>query len=275
MAMEVHQGRGDKGSVLFDLTCVHEEQWNADEGSKWTHDVLLGGFDCTAKLVHLFPGAHTNLGGVKINEKCETDIEGLYAAGEVSAGIHGASRLAGNALSECLVFGARAGKYAALHAKFVEMHPFSREQVSQSKEEIGDFLTRPPSAGAHPEDVKKMVKQLMWTKAGLLRNESNLKAAVDELDKIRREVLPKLFARTVRDLRDAFEVLNMVTVSEMIVRSALIRTETRGTHYRLDFPQIDDKNWLRNTTLKMTNKTMALASTSPVITRLYPQQDGE
>jgi succinate dehydrogenase/fumarate reductase flavoprotein subunit len=155
------------------------------------------------------------------------------------------------------------------------MRQISREQVSQSKEAIRDFLTRPPSADAHPEDVKKIIKQLMWRKAGLLRNESGLKAAVNMLNQIRKEVLPKLFARTVRDLRDAFEVLNMVMVSEMIAKSALIRTETRGTHYRLDFPQRDDKNWLRNTTLKMTKKTMTLTPMPPVITRLHPQQEGE
>lgn len=245
MAMEVHEGRGDQGAVLFDLTVVPDDKWAADIASVYTRRALLRGFDVKQKMLHVFPGCISFLGGVKINTSCETEIPGLYACGMVTGGVHGASRLGGHGLADGIVFGPRAGKAAADRAKQIPMPEVSWDDVKQKKREI-DSLLEPNREGISPEDAKMDLKKLMWENAGILRSRESLDRAQRELDGIKEEVLPKLFAAEPRELRYAFEVTYMVTLASMIVRAAKMREESRGPHYRLDFQYRDDKNWLKN-----------------------------
>src|SRR5665811_1260257 len=107
MVSEVHHGRGDQGAVVFDLTGVPEEKWQADIASQYTRAVLMRGFDPGKTPIHVLPGAICTLGGIAIDAHCRTGVSGLFAAGEVAGGVHGAARLGGDALVETIVFGAR------------------------------------------------------------------------------------------------------------------------------------------------------------------------
>ena len=245
MAMEVHEGRGDQGSVLFDLTHVPDEKWDADLASQYTRKVLLRGFDVHKKPIHVFPGAICTLGGVLINPSTETEIKGLFAAGEVAGGVHGAARLGGDALAETIVYGARAGKGAALHALSTAATKVL-PRGKRIKTSVETILTNPPNAAGKPQMVKQLIKSVMWRNAGLLRSEKGLVTALQEIEQIQRENIPSLFAQSYRDLREAVEVQNMALVAEMVTRSALMRQESRGAHYRLDRPYRDDRNWLNN-----------------------------
>lgn len=271
MAMEVHAGRGVGGAVLFDLSHVPDEKWDADLASQYTRQVLLRGFDVKSRPVRVFPGAICTLGGIVIDGCCRTRIPGLFAAGEAAGGVHGAARLGGDALVETIVFGARAGREAALYAlvgrggaeefaggRFRDRGGRSREETAvcspgsaeeqyrEAKWRLEGMLSRPESREGDPIEIKRRLKSVMWKYAGPLRHEEGLGLLLEELLFLRKECLPKIHARSLRGLREAIEAENMVTVAEMVARSALERSESRGAHYRLDYPYRDDKGWLRN-----------------------------
>ena len=245
MAMEVYEGRGDQGAVLFDLTVVPDDKWTADIASEYTRRALLRGFDVKKKMLHVFPGCISFLGGVKINTSCETDLPGLYACGMVTGGVHGASRLGGHGLADGIVFGPRAGVAAAERAKKISMPRVSWDDVKEKSAEISRFL-EPKTNSVSPQEAKTSLKKIMWENAGLLRSAESLDRAQKEIIRINEEVLPKLSATDPRELRYAFEVTYMMTLASMVVAPAKMRTESRGPHYRLDFRYRDDRNWLKN-----------------------------
>ena len=271
MALEVHSGRGDQGAILFDLTHVPDEKWKADLASQYTRKALLRGFDIRRKPVHVFPGAICTLGGIRINCSTETGIRGLFAAGEVAGGVHGAARLGGDALVETIVYGARAGKAAALHAVSTSL-PTSLPEGKRTKMDLEVVLANPPNDSGAPQKIKNRIKSIMWQKVGLLRDEKGLRQALNGLQRIQKEMLPHLFARTFRDLREAVEVRNMVLVAEMVTRSALMREESRGAHYRLDRSYRDDRNWLQNLFLSEKSGRMSLKREPIKLLKMKPQK---
>ena len=270
MATEVYQGRGDQGAVLFDLTKVPEEKWNADLASQYVRDVLLRGFNYKGKPVHVFPGCICFLGGVKINPECETKIKGLYAAGEITGGVHGAARRGGNALTDCIVFGARAGRSAANYVLKVDMQKPSSQELNRKKSELMKILGRPEDKGAEPSEIRQEIQSFMFKHVGILRDGKGLEIALDSLRRIKMEVLPRIFARDMRQLKEAFEVKNMVTVSEIVTRAALFREESRGDHYRMDFPQRDDEKWLKHIAISKKEKEIKIKTQPVPMTRLRP-----
>ena len=269
MAFEVHAGRGDGGAVLFDLTHVPDEKWEADIASQYTRKALLRGFDVHRKSVHVFPGAICTLGGIKINSTTEASIRGLFAAGEVAGGVHGAARLGGDALVETIVYGARAGKAAALYALSISATR-SLPKGSHVRTKLEAILTHPPNDIGRPQTIKNKIKSAMWRNVGLLRSEEGLQGALQEMDQIRRETIPFLFAPSYRDLREATEAQNMVLVAEMVTRSALMRQESRGAHYRLDHPYRDDRNWLKNIFISERGGRMVLRKEQISLVKVRP-----
>ena len=256
---------------LFDLSKIPEEKWNADLASLYVRDILLRGFNPREKPVHVFPGCICFLGGVRINPDCETDIRGLFAAGEVIGGVHGAARLGGNALTDCVVFGARSGRSAAQYAlKGKMLNPSSREIRTQG-DGLRAILERPESPEGNPTSVKEEIKSLMFDRVGILRDGKGLETALEALKNIQKDVLPKLFARNMRQLKEAVELKNMILVSEMVTRAALFRTESRGDHYRKDFPKKDNKHWLKHVVVSPKGERMGIKTQPVTLTRLYPQ----
>jgi len=264
MVSEVHAGRGDNGAVLFDLTHVPPEVWDADIASQYTKAVLMrNGFDPTKKPIHVLPGAICNLGGVVINAHCETAIAGLYAAGEVAGGVHGAARLGGDALVETIVYGARAGKHAALHAMQTEAPRAGETQLEDSKQEWQNILGRSAEGACAADTIKRGIKKLMWEKVGPLRDGAGLQWASDELARLAEVDAPRMFAPTLRRLREVYETRAMLLTARLVVASAMARTESRGAHYRLDYPYRDDRNWLRNIFVKGNDKDIGI-TTRPI-----------
>ena len=272
MVSEVHAGRGDNGAVLFDLTHVPPEVWDADIASRYTRTVLMrNGFDPTKKPIHVLPGAICNLGGVVINPRCETAIPGLFAAGEVTGGVHGAARLGGDALVETIVYGARAGKRAALYAMATPAPRAGDTQLEDAKKEWQDLLNRPAEGSSTAEAIKKKIKKVMWEKAGPLRDGAGLQQALDELTRLAENDAPRMSAPTIRRMRQVYEARSMLLTARLVVTSALARTESRGAHYRLDYPYRDDRNWLKNIFVQRNEKDIRV-TTKPI--RLLRQKPG-
>lgn len=245
MGLEVHEGRGDEGTVLFDLSTVPEEKWTADRPSEYLKKVLCRGYDTKTKWIHVMPGVVATLGGVLINEHGETTLPGLFAAGEVTGGVHGASRMGGDALTDCVVFGARTGGRAARYALSKTAPTYDPGQLG-APELLNGILSRDPSKSLHPTEVRDKIKQTMWNGVGLIRTEDRMKLAVEELNRVEREDLPLLYADDLPTLRRAVEVQNMLLVAKMTAKAALMRRESRGVHFRYDYPFRDQENWLKN-----------------------------
>jgi fumarate reductase (CoM/CoB) subunit A len=212
-------------------------------------------------------GAHFFMGGVRINEKCETNLPGLYAAGEVSGGVHGANRMGGNALVEIIVFGARAGKYAAEFANSADrVKPDAASLKDESERLSGFFRTR----GLSPRSVIDKLAAIMGKHAAVARTEAGLSKALSDIESLRTDDLPQLRAPQGRRFNlgwiEAIQVPYMLDVAEMIVRSALFRTESRGAHYREDYPDMDSA-WLKHTGIK---SRMELNSFPVIVTKLNP-----
>ncbi len=183
------------------------------------------GIDITKDLVPVNASAHFMMGGVKTNLNAETNIDSLYACGEVACtGVHGANRLASNSLLESLVFGVRASVSAVkcINDKIPESITRLKHK-SKIKHNNVDF-----------KKIRNMVRKIMWEEVGIVRTKDSLRRAIDFLE--------EHFAITP-DSRYSFELQNMLDISRLIAKGSLIRQESRGAHYRSDYPNRDDVNW--------------------------------
>ncbi|HHP7236331.1 MAG TPA: FAD-binding protein [Desulfobacterales bacterium] len=208
------------------------------------------------KVFNVMPTAHFCMGGIVTNPFGETALDGLFAVGEAAAGVHGANRLGGNALAEIFAMGARVGELAA--AKAADMRPVSGDQDAFNQERRrleGTYSIK----GSGVKELIGALKSLMWNKAGVIRNEKDLRTAMDQL----RTLGTPVKVTSPRDLIRRLEFQNMRCVAEMVCRAALMRTESRGAHFRSDFPQEDHRNWIQNIVLKK-NKSGFHVTTEPV-----------
>jgi succinate dehydrogenase / fumarate reductase flavoprotein subunit len=192
------------------------------------------------------PTTHYVMGGIRVDaESGATTVPGLFAAGEVSGGMHGANRLGGNSLSDLLVFGARTGAAAAVHAAGQPDVPYvSPIQVQQGVRELDDPLER--RDGEDPYAMQRELQETMQTLVGIFRVDADLATALERLADLQRR-WANMSVTGGRAYNPGwnlvFELRNLLIVSEAITRSARQRTESRGAHSRLDYPDADDKRW--------------------------------
>lgn len=222
----------------------------------------LTGVDCLKERINIVPAIHTFLGGVRINEKCETNIPGLYAAGEAAGhgGLFGADRV-GGAYGACFVFGQRAGRFASKYALKTKQLLIDERQVEDEKEKIKQISRR--EGNIQPSTLEKKIKKIAWKYISVLRNAEELKKAVRNFERIRREVLLDIHVRNTRELVIAIEVENLALTGEMIARAALTRKESRGQHQRRDYPKKNNKEWLKWIIIKKADEKMNL-QTNPI-----------
>jgi succinate dehydrogenase / fumarate reductase flavoprotein subunit len=206
----------------------------------------LADVDITQGPMEVGPTTHYVMGGVRVDaETGESTVPGLFAAGEVSGGMHGANRLGGNSLSDLLVFGARTGTGAAAHAATRREQPYvDPVQVREAARELAAPLER--ETGEDPYALQRDLQDVMQRLVGIYRVEADLQEAITELEAFRAR-WPQLAIGGGRTYNPGwnlvFEVRNLLIVSEAITRSALQRTESRGAHSRLDHPETDEAGW--------------------------------
>jgi succinate dehydrogenase / fumarate reductase flavoprotein subunit len=251
---EAREGRGSPhGGVYLDISWIKRRIPNAEEHIKrklpsmYHQFKQLGDIDITREPMEVGPTTHYIMGGVKVDADTQmSTVSGLFAAGECAAGINGANRLGGNSLSDLLVFGKRAGEYAAKFAKENPAGPVNAAQVEAAARWAVEPFGRNVSAGGAgfegPYQVQYDLQDMMQNLVGIVRREDEMKRALDGLEKLnaraarvgvtgRREFNPGW--HTALDLR------NLLTVSEAITRAALDRKESRGAQFRDDFPDKD------------------------------------
>jgi len=222
--------------------------------------------------VELGPAFEYFDGGIVVNDRFETDVEGLYAAGECTIGPFGANRVFA-AITEMLVHGADAGKNAGNYAKGVTVP----EPGSKEFEPLQERAERPLKRrdGIRPGQIRRPIQEMAHTHLGPIRNQDELTNFLQILDEAKRDKIPNL--STVSDARvynkewiDALELENTVHLLEAAVKSALDRTESRGVHYREDYPDTDNDNWVKESIVKLEGSALEIHHRPAVTDTLTP-----
>ena len=209
------------------------------------------GVDLATEPVEVSPTAHFHMGGIVIGADCRTNLEGLFAAGEDAAGVHGANRLGGNGVAESIVFGARAGRAIAAYVAGRDLPAADSAFAAAAARAALAPLGR--EAGEDAFALRERLGALTWEQVGLVRDAAGLRDAQTELDELyeragRIAVNPQ--RRLNGEWQQALDVRNLIEVARLIARAALRREESRGSHYRADFPAPDDSRWLTNICLQ-------------------------
>ena len=256
---EIANGRGTpNGGVYLDLTrSSHTRDYLKSRLMTFLPEkykyLVKNGVDLTRKPMEVAPMAHYTLGGVRINADCETSIKGLFAAGEVEGNVHGANRLGGNALPETQVFGTRAGEMSANWAKENDYQKHDLEVVEVEVKRI-EALFDQKKTSVKPSGLKEKLQDIMWHHVGPARERQGLEEAVRKIKCIREQDLPRLTIPPVRIFNlqwvEALEVSHMLNLSEIVAKSALMREETRGHHFRLDFPEKGENGLIEHTLVR-------------------------
>jgi fumarate reductase (CoM/CoB) subunit A len=259
MAKEIHAGRaGLTGGIYMDATKVPMEVIQKQIPHVYK-TCMHRGIDISKTPLEVAPGSHTWLGGLEVDIDGKTPVEGLFAAGETAGGIHGGNRIGGSALSASLVYGRRAGRKAAALAKRGTQAASDGDAIPQSEREwLAGLMSR--DSGPLQSDVRMNCRMLAHNKLGSIRDERTLKEALAEYERIEREDVPAMRlnekARSdakVRgeELESALSVRNLALLGRVLAVAALNRKESRGAHFRLDYPDTDDKNWRVVTRLEL------------------------
>jgi fumarate reductase (CoM/CoB) subunit A len=234
------------------------------------------GLNVLTEAIEVMPVTHYTLGGIRVDEWGQTSVAGLFAAGEVSGNVHGANRTSGNALAETQVFGARAGARAAAYAMQTGACSPNNSEVGPELTRIAGFMEGKPHA-LRPIDLKRKVKATMHNRVRHRRNAEGLRAAIEELQQMQKEDIPRLQASEASriynyELEEALEVSSMVTMAEMVAASALAREETRGHHWRTDFATTN-VDWEKHTIVRLKDSGEYEVADAPVV-RLRPREGG-
>ncbi|MFL5549557.1 MAG: fumarate reductase/succinate dehydrogenase flavoprotein subunit [Gemmatimonadaceae bacterium] len=246
---EVREGRGSPhGGVFLDISWISAKLPNAEQHIKkklpsmYHQFKQLADIDITKEPMEVGPTTHYVMGGVRVDGDTQmSTVPGLFAAGEVGAGLHGANRLGGNSLSDLLVFGMRAGKYAA---EFAARQSATRVDVAQADAIVRDALEpfNRPSGSEGPYQVEHDLQAMMQDLVGIVRREEEIRRALDALKTLQARAR-KVSVTGNREYNPgwhtALDLRNLLTVSEIVARAALERKESRGGHFRDDFPNRD------------------------------------
>ena len=237
---EIAEGRGIDEAVILELPTAPADQ--IPVGFTGISKVLAEAFKLKSNRIKVAPLAHFTMGGIKVNLDGETTVPGLYACGEVTGGVHGANRLGGNALTEAIVFGARTGVAAA---KWVENVTNLSEADDDLIRRYEDLISSFKNGRYKVKELRFRVKKAMWTNCGIIRDENKLNLLLKTLREVKDD-LDEVYAFSRSEVLEAFELRNLLQVSEVVATSALLRRESRGAHYRSDLPEQDDKEWLKH-----------------------------
>ncbi len=237
---EIIEGRGtENGGVYLDISHL-DDDYIDEKLETMVLQFENVGVDIKHGPIEVAPTAHHFMGGLKINTDASTSLDNLFGAGEVCGGVHGANRLGGNALADTQVFGKIAGVSAAKAAKSTEIKT-NDDMVNAEASRIEGLIKK---GSIKPQEFKNNIKKLMWEKVAIVREEKTLNEALKELQEMQKDLVNLDVKDTKQyntDLVTALEVINMVEICILTVKSAILRRESRGAHFRSDFPETNDE----------------------------------
>jgi succinate dehydrogenase / fumarate reductase flavoprotein subunit len=246
---EVKEGRGtEHGGAYLDISHKPAEYVKKKLPSMYHQFKELADVDITKGPMEVGPTCHYMMGGIRVEaETAQSSLPGLFAAGEAAAGLHGANRLGGNSLSDLLVFGRRAGLAAAEHAKQTPAPNLDEGQISAGESEALSAFQR--QGGENPYAVHRDLQKVMQNLVGIFRIREDMEKALVELAKLKERAAHTSIEGSRMfnpGWHMAIELKSMLTVSEAVTRSALVREESRGAHSRIDFPELSQEWGTKN-----------------------------
>ena len=249
---EILEGRGtEHDGVWLDITHLPKEKIMDRLPTMYQQFKDIDGIDISKDKMEVGPTAHYSMGGIVVDINCRTKIQGLFAVGEVISQIHGANRLGGNSLLDTQVFGKIAGSEAVILAKEAVLDREEEGQNVNNKKELlnngddGIFVVKETLS------FRKEIQKLMKETAGIIRDETRLQNGLKRILELKekfhsKDSILKNFKIDDENVILTFEVKSSLVVCEAIIRSAIMRKESRGAHYRSDFPELDEKKWKVN-----------------------------
>jgi succinate dehydrogenase / fumarate reductase flavoprotein subunit len=275
---EINEGRGfPDGTVALDITKVPRKRTLEALREIVNIGRDFAGVDITREPIHIRPGCHYIMGGVKTDVWGATDIPGLYAAGEVACvSVHGGNRLGANSLLDTLIFGRRSGEHAAERAGGMPMPTAAPAALADERRMIAAIIGR-DGGGRRISEIKDELGTMMNEKCAVFRTHEGLTEAYTTVRRLKEEAAVAAIddRGTVfnQDVLGAIELDYMLDVAECIVLGALERRESRGAQFRLDFPERNDAEWLKHINLSVNGGDEPRIHYSPVtMTRWEPQE---
>ena len=276
---EINEGRGfPDGTVALDITKVPRKRTLEALREIVNIGRDFAGVDITREPIHIKPGCHYIMGGVKTDVWGETSIPGLYAAGEVACvSVHGGNRLGANSLLDTLIFGRRSGEHAAARAAEMAMPTASEAALADEQRMIDEILGREKGGGRRISEIKDELGEMMNEKCAVFRDQEGLTSAMETIQRLKEEAGSAYVddRGTVfnQDVLGAIELGYMLDCAEAIVIGALERKESRGAQFRLDFPERNDDEWLKHITISMNGGDAPKVDYAPVtMTQWEPQE---
>ncbi len=276
---EIDEGRGfPDGTVALDVTVVPRKRIH----EALREIVLVGrdfaGVDITREPIHIKPGNHYMMGGVRTDIHGATSIPGLYAAGEVACvSVHGGNRLGANSLLDTLIFGRRSGEHAAARAKAIDRPLAPRAALAEEAARIDAILGRSADdGGRRVAEIRHEMSVEMDRNLGVFRDAEGIQSALDVVKRLKEEVksvyIDDHSAIFNQDLLGAIELEFMLDNAECTCVAALHRTESRGAHTRTDFPDRDDEEWLKHINLAANGAEPDISYSDVSITQWQPME---
>jgi succinate dehydrogenase / fumarate reductase flavoprotein subunit len=272
---EITAGRGDE-CVFLDFR--HLDKDRIEDRLPETRLLVknLAGIDLEKEMVPVQPAMHRPIGGIQTDVRGATTMPGLYAAGECACvGVHGANRLGGNSLLECIVFGRRAGEAAGEYAKDTPLQRASQSLLADEQGRVEDMAAR--NGGEDTiGSLRRELASTMHRKAGAYRSRVGLRGVADSINDLRERYtgvgVPSTGGAYNPSIPTLLELGNMLDVAQVIAACGLARQESRGAHFRTDYPERDDATWLRHTIATHTPDGVSLAYKPVVVTQWQPQR---
>ncbi len=249
---EIREGRGSPhGGVFLDIAWIKDRLPNAEERIKKKLPSMyhqfkeLADIDITKQPMEVGPTTHYVMGGIRVDGDTQmSTVDGLFAAGECAAGLHGANRLGGNSLSDLLVFGKLAGEHAAKYANEHGATTIDRDQVEHAATDALAPFDRVGNKNEGPYDIQHSLQKLMQQKVGIVREQTEMNEAIGEIEKLN-AAQAQVAITGNREYNPgwhtALDLPNLMTVAEAVARAAATRQESRGAHFRADFENKDDE----------------------------------
>jgi len=280
---EINEGRGFEGEYVY-LDLRHLGKEKIIKRLPGIREICLyfGGLDPIEEPIPIQPAQHYSMGGIDVDENCASPIEGFYAAGECSCvSVHGANRLGGNSMLETVVFGQIAGRFASEYIKDIKGSQsdektlgYIQDEEARLQSKVNQWLKNKSKRNVY--HLFHRLRHLMMDKVGIFREKKKLAEALEEIREIRHEYrhlsLWSDCLRYCQEFITMMEFESMLDIAEVITMGALAREETRGSHYRTDFPTRDDQHWLKHTIARYNDGRPQLTYRGVKITRYEPQE---
>ncbi len=259
--MEIMKGNtGPHGGVWLDITNRPKGYILKRLPTMYAQFQKHCNIDISKERMEVAPTAHYSMGGISVDPlDCSTELKGLYAVGEVSGGLHGGNRLGGNSLAEIIVFGKIAGEKAAEQARTAHLSELEKSQISKEIKKIENIFE---GKKVSPKQLKAQLQETMWRHAGVVRDKKSIEEGLEKIKEIKeqlKDMKVKKGLKKNQELITALDTMALVAVAETVIKSALIRTESRAAHYRTDFKKTNDKQWKANIYCRKQNNKLVFS----------------